>query len=144
MFNAGEPIDREGTAFRVIFCANAVAAPARAKARTEMCFLVMEHFTRKARTRSALSKRIPDQRRRANMPGTGLALAAPDRQGLNRRFVTLRIAPTDTCRQAPGLRGELLEHHSAGVGNAAWPPEGNLRAGFPGTVGLRRAVGVGR
>src|ERR1035438_10713086 len=64
-------------------------------------------------------------------------------QGLNRRFVTLRIAPGDTHHQAPGLCRELLEHHPVGVGDAAWPPERNRRAGFPGTLGLRRPVGVG-
>jgi hypothetical protein len=69
MFNAGEPIDREGTEFRVIFCADADAAPAKAKVRTEMCFLVMK-VPPGRRDADALSKRIADQRRRASMIGT--------------------------------------------------------------------------
>src|ERR1017187_6080179 len=92
------------------------------------------------RDADALTKRIPDKGLHASMFGTGW----PQGQGWNRRFVTLRIAPGDTYHQAPGLCGELLEHHPIGVGDAARPPEGNLRAGFPGTLGLRRAVGVGR
>src|ERR1035441_1066287 len=92
------------------------------------------------RDADALTKRIPDKGLHASMFGTGW----PQGQGLNRWFVTLRIAPRNTCHQAPGLCGELLEHHPIGVGDAARPPEGNLRAGFPRTLGLRRAVGVGR
>src|ERR1039457_4315323 len=91
------------------------------------------------RDADALSKRIPDKGLHASMFGT----AWPRGQGLNWRFVTLRIGPADTYHQAPGLCGELLEHHPVGVGDAARPPEGNLRAGFPGTLGLRRAVGIG-
>src|ERR1035438_9858400 len=138
MFNAGEPIDREGTEFRVV-CANAVAAEAKAKVRTEICFLVMK-IPPGRRGRGVRSLRGYQTESRVQVRSV-----LPRREtGVKERFVTLRIAPYNTYNEAQGLCGELPEHHPPGVGDAARPPDGNVRAGFPGAVRLRRTVGAGR